>query len=593
MDVVSRRKSHAEDQKMTRSFSLWMFFLLLLTFALFWYTAFHLHTEHSKARARLRKTAELIFRSPTHHYETKDFQFPEYTNEEYGFQNLTMIHNENEIQDHEQGHKKHAFNQMVSDRIGYQTRPLADHRSELCKNHNFEAEGRTSVIICFYNEALSTLLRTISTVFKRTSPQYLKEVIIVDDGSDEEYAHRIESFVEENYLKEKLHMLRSDKQLGLIKARMFGARHATGDVLVFLDSHCEVSEGWIEPLLFAINSSRTTVVSPVVDVISSDTFEYTPSDLMRGGFNWGLHFTWEALPPNIQIGYHAYATPTISGGLFAVDREFFFSLGGYDEGMQEWGGENLELSFRTWMCGGQMRIAPCSRVGHVFRRRRPYGFGSNASLHNAVRLAKVWLDEYVVHFKKVQKMYNSVEPGDVSDRVALRKKLKCKNFKWYLTEVYPEIEIPGERSSSIQYNFQRKPVEIIAKGQIKVAGLSICLSSESKKGSPLMAGDCTPTLESWTFTGTGEIRLGKNLCLDASSASSPRMMKCEGSGGMQKWNFISTSAKEKTDRGGTVSGRLYCAAAGLCLSVNQDGDSFEAILRICHKPSVQNFTITR
>lgn len=164
----------------------------------------------------------------------------------------------------------------------------------------------------------------------------------------------------------------------------------------------------------------------------------------RGTFDMSMTFGWEPIPDEEMDALSdrtSYTkTPAMAGGLFAIDKEYFFKIGSYDEDMIIWGGENLEISLRIWMTGGTLLTIPCSRVGHIFRDNTPYtmpGGGSHIVHRNAARVADVWLDEYKKYFYSVvpealKKRTNTTK------RQQLRKQLKSKSFRWYLNNIYPE-----------------------------------------------------------------------------------------------------------------------------------------------------------
>lgn len=163
-----------------------------------------------------------------------------------------------------------------------------------------------SVVICFHNEAWTVLLRTIHSVLDRT-PNHLHEIILVDDFSD---ILNLKAELE-NYIKglPKVTVIRTDKREGLIRGRLVGANAASGEVIVFLDSHCEVNVDWLPPLLKRIQRNPHTVVCPVIDIISAHTFEYKESPIVRGGFNWGLYFSWEPVSPSLLSKPEDYVRP--------------------------------------------------------------------------------------------------------------------------------------------------------------------------------------------------------------------------------------------------------------------------------------------
>ncbi|XP_014475304.1 PREDICTED: polypeptide N-acetylgalactosaminyltransferase 1-like [Dinoponera quadriceps] len=478
----------------------------------------------------------------------------------------------------QQFYQINRFNLMASDRIPL-NRSLPDVRKKKCISRyaNLGKLPKTSIIIVFHNEAWSTLLRTVHSVVNRSPRELLEEIILVDDNSEREFLKNpLDEYVKKLSVPTKV--VRSNERIGLIKARLLGANDAKGEVLTFLDAHCECTVGWLEPLLEAVGKNATRIISPVIDIINDDTFSYTRSfELHWGAFNWDLHFRWLTLNGRLlkerrESIVEPFRTPAMAGGLFSMNRDYFFQLGSYDDQMRIWGGENLELSFRAWQCGGSIEIAPCSHVGHLFRKSSPYTFpgGVGDILYgNLARVASVWMDEWAeFYFKFNPEAARLRYKQQIRSRLALREKLQCKSFEWYLENVWPEHFFPMDDRFF---------------GRIMHTATEKCLMRPTVKGSYAQPSghavlhSCIPRLvlsQMFVMTKSGVIMTDESVCLDAPERDMQqkmpkvKIMACSGRD-RQKWQY---------DKQTKV---LLHVPSGMCLQVTTDDDT--PVIAACTK----------
>ncbi len=203
---------------------------------------------------------------------------------------------------------------------------------------------RYSIVIPAF-EAERVIGACLDALAAQTVPRDFFEVIVVDDGSTDATAAAASA--------RGATVLRQ-ANAGPAAARNAGARHASGEIVLFTDADCRPEPGWLEAMTRPFGK-------PEVAAVQGRYVGSQPEIAAR----WSqLEFDerYDRIPDGADIDFvFTYSA--------AYRRDVFLGLGGFDLAFPAPNGEDMDLAFRLKERGHHFVFAGGARMRHVHPTR--------------------------------------------------------------------------------------------------------------------------------------------------------------------------------------------------------------------------------
>lgn len=283
-----------------------------------------------------------------------------------------------------------------------------------------------SIIIPVLNDN-KELNATIESI-RATSPADI-EIIVIDDNSD------IPAKVSDSKIK----IIRVDQRRGVGSTRWLGARYATKQYLLFIDSHMRFDNNWYKNAIEHLTSNPRNVVWCATCL----GLEEGNMDLRyyRGSYNGARLLFYDKSENQVFEGKWIpdreneddYEISCMMGACYFFHKEWFFHIKGTSS-LKMWGSDEPLLSLKTYLAGGSVKLMKSVRIGHKFRSSSPYTTEVPYILYNKLR------SMYTLLPTDLYNQLSSKIPDDSNKQKALemfgRDILEINNEKNYYNSIF-------------------------------------------------------------------------------------------------------------------------------------------------------------
>ncbi|MBV8931921.1 MAG: glycosyltransferase family 2 protein, partial [Kutzneria sp.] len=240
--------------------------------------------------------------------------------------------------------------------VGDSTEPWCRLRPSPAKGEHVRAGGSlplVSVVVVNYRGIEDTLTCLRALRSEVTYPADRLELICVDNASGDGGADRLAA-------EPGVRLVRAPDNVGFAGGCNLGARHATGEVLAFLNNDARPHSDWVGAAVAVLRTDPTVgaVASKVLD------WEGKLIDFVDGGLTWfGMGYKRFAGQPD--DGAHEMARDVLfgTGSALFVRAEVFRALDGFDERLFMFY-EDVDLGWRLNLRGWRVRYEPSSISYH-------------------------------------------------------------------------------------------------------------------------------------------------------------------------------------------------------------------------------------